>query len=64
MTQPPIQSCSHARVEVISQDANGKFFECLDCREIFESAELDELLAKVRKEGEKEADHQEGLSDA
>lgn len=39
--------CSHARVEVISQDANGKFVECLDCREIFEAAELDELAAKA-----------------
>ena len=35
--------CSHARVQVISQDDNGKFMECLDCREIFELSELEEL---------------------
>ena len=38
MTQP----CRHARVEIISQDANGKFVECLDCREIYEAAELED----------------------
>jgi hypothetical protein len=41
MTQP----CSHTRVQIISQDENGKFVECLDCREIYEAAELDELTA-------------------
>ena len=34
--------CKHTRFEVISQDDNGKFLECLDCKEIFESSELEE----------------------
>jgi hypothetical protein len=34
--------CKHANLQVISQDENGKFLECLDCREIFESSEVDE----------------------
>ncbi|MBI2817236.1 MAG: hypothetical protein HYX72_09880 [Acidobacteria bacterium] len=33
--------CDHARVQVIAHDDNGEFVECLDCREIFESSELD-----------------------
>ena len=41
MTQP----CSHTHVQIISQDENGKFVECLDCRELYEAAELDELAA-------------------
>ena len=35
-------ACKHVRVEVISQDDNGKFLECLDCNEILESSEIDE----------------------
>jgi hypothetical protein len=46
MTQP----CSHNRVQVISQDVNGKFVECLDCREIYEAAELDELTAPLQQQ--------------
>jgi len=42
MTEP----CSHARTEVIAKDENGQFVECLDCKEIFESSELDELKPK------------------
>ena len=38
MTAP----CNHTRFQIISQDDNGKFLECLDCREIFESSELEE----------------------
>ena len=34
--------CNHTNVQVISQDDNGKFLECLDCTEIFESSELEE----------------------
>ena len=34
--------CHHANVQVIAQDDNGKFLECMDCREIFESSELEE----------------------
>jgi len=56
MTQP----CRHDRVEVIAQDTNGKFVECLDCREIFEAEELDELASQAKRKSE----HQEDLSDA
>ena len=43
---PMTPVCRHTRVEVISQDDNGKFVECLECREIYEAAELDDLTAK------------------
>jgi hypothetical protein len=39
-------SCIHSRVQVVSQDDNGQFLECLDCREIFESSELEETEPK------------------
>jgi hypothetical protein len=49
------QACRHLRVEIISQDENGKFLECLDCREIYEAAELDELAAKAREQDSEES---------
>ena len=47
---PMTPVCRHTRVEVISQDDNGKFVECLECREIYEAAELDDLTAKESQE--------------
>ena len=38
--------CNHSRTQVIAQDENGKFLECLDCKEIFESSELEESEPK------------------
>jgi hypothetical protein len=57
---PMTPVCRHARVEIISQDENGKFVECLDCREIYEAAELDEQAAKEGSSGQEAA----SLSDA
>jgi hypothetical protein len=44
--------CEHPRIQVISHDDNGEFVECLDCREVFESSELEE------------SEHKGDLSDA
>ena len=37
--------CNHARLQVIAHDDNGEFVECLDCKEIFETSELEESEA-------------------
>ena len=42
MTEP----CPHARTQVIAHDESGEFLECLDCKEIFESSELEESESK------------------
>ena len=42
MTEP----CPHARTQIIARDENGQFVECLDCKEIFESSELEESEPK------------------
>ena len=52
MTEP----CLHARTQVIAHDENGEFVECLDCKEIFESGELEESQSKENRK--------EDLSDA
>ena len=38
--------CNHPRVQVIAHDESGEFVECLDCKEIFESSELEESEPK------------------
>jgi len=38
--------CNHANVQIISQDDSGQFLECLDCKEIFESSEVEETEPK------------------
>jgi hypothetical protein len=57
------KACRHTRFETISQDENGKFVECLDCREIFESGELDDQ-ASAQRGAEQTGEHIEDLSDA
>lgn len=52
MTEP----CSHYRTQIIAKDENGQFVECLDCKEIFESSELEDSDLKD--------DIKEDLSDA
>jgi hypothetical protein len=60
LTKP---QCRHERLNIISQDEAGKFVECLECGEIFESSELDELQQK-QSVSEAPPDHSENLSDA
>ena len=38
--------CPHSRTQVIAHDDAGEFVECLDCKEIFEVSELDEIEPK------------------
>jgi len=44
------EPCSHARTQVIARDENGQFVECLDCKEIFESSELDDARENVKED--------------
>jgi len=52
------QPCLHPRVQVIAHDDSGEFVECLDCKEILETGDLEELRPKP------EAESTEDLSDA
>ena len=38
--------CAHTRTQIISHDDNGEFVECLDCKQVFESSELDDQEPK------------------
>lgn len=39
MTEP---ACKHKRTQVIAEDGDAKYVECLDCGEILEAGELKE----------------------
>jgi hypothetical protein len=45
-SQPPdpkSQPCKHPRVQIVSRDEDAEFVECLECREVFESSELNDM---------------------
>jgi hypothetical protein len=55
MTKP---TCPHQRTQLIAEDKDAQYVECLDCGEILESAEMEKI---EKKEG---AGFDESLSDA
>jgi hypothetical protein len=46
------QPCKHPRVQIVSRDEDAEFVECLECREIFESSELNDMSIEERTERE------------
>lgn len=52
------ESCRHRRRRVIAEDDSTTYVECLDCGEVFETAELEQPAATPAQEFE------EDLSDA
>lgn len=55
MTKP---ACPHQRTQIIAEDKDARYVECLDCGEILESAEIEK---PEKKEG---PGFDESLSDA
>jgi len=35
--------CKHPRVQIVSRDNDAEYVECLECREIFESSEFEDM---------------------
>ncbi len=44
-TMPETNACRHQRTQLIAQDSDAKYVECLDCGAILEARELDTLAA-------------------
>ena len=44
--------CSHPKVQVVSRDDDAEYVECLECREVFESSEFQDMAIeeKIDKE--------------
>jgi len=49
---PPkrIIPCSHPRVQVVSRDEDAEYVECLECREVFESSEFQDMAIEEKIE--------------
>ncbi|HEY6338296.1 MAG TPA: hypothetical protein VIW68_07360 [Candidatus Sulfotelmatobacter sp.] len=43
--KPP---CKHPRVRIVSRDEDAEFVECLECGEIFETSELNDMSIEER----------------
>ena len=46
--------CTHPRVQVVSRDEDAEYVECLECREIFESSEFQDMAIEEKIDHETE----------
>ena len=47
-----MEPCKHPRVQVVSRDEDSEFVECLECREIFESSEFQDMAIEDMSQDE------------
>ena len=45
---PNQQACKHPRVQIVSREEDAEFVECLECREIFESSEFQDMAIEEK----------------
>ena len=41
--------CKHPRVQIVSRDEDSEYVECLECREVFESSEFNDMNIEETK---------------
>ena len=47
--EPPARPrCAHARVQIVARQEDTEFVECLECREIFESSEFQDMAIEEK----------------
>lgn len=49
-----LRQCKHPRVRIVSRDEESEFVECLECAEVFESSEFEDMTieeTKLKDEG-------------
>jgi hypothetical protein len=55
---PPPQKrtapCTHPKVQVVSRDDDAEYVECLECREVFESSEFQDMAIEEKIDEETE----------
>jgi hypothetical protein len=42
--------CAHPRVQVVSRNEDAEYVECLECREVFESSEFQDMAIEEKIE--------------
>jgi hypothetical protein len=43
-----MQTCKHARVQIVSRNEDAEFVECVECGEIFESSEFKDMAIEEK----------------
>ena len=46
--------CIHPKVQVVSRDDDAEYVECLECREVFESSEFQDMAIEEKIDSETE----------
>jgi len=46
--------CAHPRVQVVSRDEDAEYVECLECREVFDSSEFQDMAIEEKIDNETE----------
>jgi len=46
--------CTHPRVQVVSRDEDAEYVECLECREVFDSSEFQDMAIEEKIDNETE----------
>jgi hypothetical protein len=46
--------CKHPRVQIVSREQDAEYVECLECREIFEPSELQDMAIEEKIEDSEE----------
>ena len=46
--------CAHPRVQVVSRDEDAEYVECLECREVFDSSEFQDMAIEEKIDNEAE----------
>jgi hypothetical protein len=52
------EPCNHPRVQIVSRDEDSEYVECQECREVFESSELKDMVIEEKKDSEAAADEE------
>jgi hypothetical protein len=49
---PASTPCAHPKVQIVARQQDSEFVECLECREIFESSEFQDMAIEEKIEPE------------
>ena len=44
-------ACKHPRVKVVSREEDTEFVECLECGDVFESSEFEDMAIEEQEDG-------------
>jgi len=43
-------NCKHPKVRIVARDEDSEFVECMECGDVFDSAEFDDMAIEEKEE--------------